>query len=63
MYDIFTTEGALATPFKHATGITNFLGGQPVLKDIDLVVPEDAIVALLGPNGVGKTTLVAFCRH
>lgn len=29
-----------------------------VLRDVDLVVPDGAIVALLGPNGAGKTTLL-----
>src|SRR5688572_11987227 len=31
-------------------------GGQTVLRDVDLVVPDKAVVALLGPNGAGKTT-------
>lgn len=30
----------------------------PVLDDIDLDVPEGRIVALFGPNGCGKTTLL-----
>src|SRR3954464_316763 len=29
-----------------------------VLRNVDLVVPDDAVVALLGPNGAGKTTLL-----
>jgi branched-chain amino acid transport system ATP-binding protein len=29
-----------------------------VLWDVDLVVPDGAVVALLGPNGAGKTTLL-----
>ena len=31
-------------------------GGQTVLRDVDLVVPDNSVVALLGPNGAGKTT-------
>jgi branched-chain amino acid transport system ATP-binding protein len=29
-----------------------------VLRDVNLVVPDNAVVALLGPNGAGKTTLL-----
>ncbi len=29
-----------------------------VLRDINLVVPDNSVVALLGPNGAGKTTLL-----
>ena len=36
-------------------GYTN---DQPILKDIDLVVEPNTTVALVGPTGVGKTTLV-----
>jgi branched-chain amino acid transport system ATP-binding protein len=29
-----------------------------VLRDVDLVVPDNSVVALIGPNGAGKTTLL-----
>ncbi len=32
--------------------------GDPVLRDIDLEVPKGSVVALVGPSGAGKTTLV-----
>lgn len=32
--------------------------GQMLLHDLDLVIPEGEIHALLGPNGSGKTTLM-----
>jgi zinc transport system ATP-binding protein len=33
-------------------------GGPPVLHDVDLTVPEGEFVAIAGPNGGGKTTLL-----
>jgi branched-chain amino acid transport system ATP-binding protein len=39
-------------------GICAGYGGAPVLRDVDLVVPPGAVVALLGANGAGKTTLL-----
>jgi branched-chain amino acid transport system ATP-binding protein len=39
-------------------GIEAGYGGTKVLKGIDLIVPEGAVVALLGANGAGKTTML-----
>jgi branched-chain amino acid transport system ATP-binding protein len=39
-------------------GISAGYGSQTVLRDVDLVVPDNSVVALLGPNGAGKTTLL-----
>jgi branched-chain amino acid transport system ATP-binding protein len=33
-------------------------GGTTVLQDVSIEVPHGGVVALLGPNGVGKTTLL-----
>lgn len=33
---------------------------SPVLKGIDLDVPDNALFGLLGPNGAGKTTLLSI---
>ncbi len=33
-----------------------FAGGQAVLQDINLQVPQGAVYGFLGPNGAGKTT-------
>lgn len=39
-------------------GITVAMGIQEILHDVSLTVPERGIVAVLGSNGVGKTTLM-----
>jgi branched-chain amino acid transport system ATP-binding protein len=39
-------------------GVTAGYGPHTVLRDVDLVVPDNSVVALLGPNGAGKTTLL-----
>ena len=33
-------------------------GSKQILKDLDLAVPENEVLTILGPNGVGKTTLL-----
>ncbi len=35
-----------------------YAGQQTILKDIDLTLEEGHILAILGPNGIGKTTLL-----
>lgn len=39
-------------------GLNQFYGGSHVLRDISLDVPMGEVTALLGRNGVGKTTLL-----
>ena len=34
--------------------------GQPVLRDLQLVIPAGTIFGILGPNGAGKTTLISI---
>jgi len=41
-----------------AAAIDLQLGGQAVLRQVDLTVRRGEIVTLIGPNGAGKTTLV-----
>ncbi|GAA2727544.1 ATP-binding cassette domain-containing protein [Actinocorallia aurantiaca] len=42
----------------HARGLTKSFGETRVLAGIDLTVPTGSLLALLGPNGSGKTTVV-----
>lgn len=39
-------------------GVAKGFGGRPVLRDLDLAVPEGSVTAFLGLNGSGKTTTI-----
>ncbi len=41
-------------------GLTFSYNGRPVLEGIDLEVPAGATIAIVGPTGSGKTTLVSL---
>jgi branched-chain amino acid transport system ATP-binding protein len=45
-------------PVIELRGIAAGYGSIEVLRDVDLVVRGGSILAVLGPNGVGKTTLL-----
>ena len=40
------------------TRISKAYDGQTVLKDLDLRIPDGEITAVMGPSGLGKTTLL-----
>jgi len=47
-----------AITFKHVS--FEYASGNPVLEDINLDIPAKSVVALVGPTGVGKSTLVSL---
>jgi ABC-type multidrug transport system ATPase subunit len=40
--------------------IVQHYGVRPILRDVNLEIPDGQLVALVGPNGVGKTTMLAL---
>ncbi|HEX9182474.1 MAG TPA: urea ABC transporter ATP-binding subunit UrtE [Burkholderiales bacterium] len=42
----------------HVEGLNQFYGGSHILRDLSFEVPAGKVTALLGRNGVGKTTLL-----
>lgn len=47
-------------PAVRFAGVTRHFGATCALRGIDLEIPADTVVGVLGPNGGGKTTLL---RH
>ena len=46
----------MTTPLLELLDVHAAYGRIEVLRGVNLVVPENSVVALLGPNGAGKTT-------
>lgn len=51
------SETAVAPPLR-ALGLSKAFAGRRVLQDVDLVLAPATVTALIGPSGVGKTTLL-----
>lgn len=45
-------------PAIEAVDVTHHYGARPVLKDVSLAVAAGEVLAMVGPNGMGKTTLL-----
>ncbi|HXH65022.1 MAG TPA: ATP-binding cassette domain-containing protein, partial [Mariprofundaceae bacterium] len=41
-----------------ASGLTHHLGGKTIVRDLDLKIMAGDRIGLVGPNGIGKTTLL-----
>jgi ABC transport system ATP-binding/permease protein len=54
-FDSASRSGRLVV---EATGISKSFGGRPLVRDFSLRIQRGERVALVGPNGVGKTTLL-----
>jgi phospholipid/cholesterol/gamma-HCH transport system ATP-binding protein len=49
-----------AAPLVRIRGLKTVLGGKVIFDGVDLDIPRGGIVAVMGPSGTGKTTLM---RH
>ncbi len=47
-----------ATPVVRVTGVAHRYRDIPALRDIDVDIPAGVMVGLIGPDGVGKSTLL-----
>ena len=48
---------AVAQPLLELSGVTKSFGGLTAVQGVDLQIRPREIVSVIGPNGVGKTTV------
>jgi ATP-binding cassette subfamily B protein len=64
--DIYDKPGAITLPGRAQGAVRlenvrfSYLADQPVLDGITLDIPANSVAALVGPTGVGKTTLASL---
>jgi len=51
-------KGAPPTPLLEVSGLEKLLGGELVLRGVDLKVMPGEVVCIVGPSGCGKSTLL-----
>ena len=54
----------MSDPILQISGLEVAVDDTPILKGVDLTVPQGEVHALMGPNGSGKSTLAyALAGH
>ncbi|MFA5607039.1 MAG: metal ABC transporter ATP-binding protein [Leucobacter sp.] len=52
------TRSGSAVPAWRTRALSVAYGAEPVLRSVDLTVPQGVVMGIVGPNGAGKSTLI-----